>query len=181
MIIVVGLPGVGKTTIIQEASTKGWEIINYGSLMFELAKNEFGISSRDEIRKLDEKKQEKLQKKVGDYLAKRKEKNLILDTHCSIHTNNGYLPGLPFNLLKKLQVEKLILITAPIDDILKRRQIDQGRERDFQSKESIIEHEQLNMAYLAAYSVISGAPVSIIKNLDNKLEDSKKRFLELLE
>lgn len=180
MIIVMGVPGAGKTTVLEAAANNGWEIINYGTLMFELGK-EFGISNRDEIRKLDEKKQKELQKKVGLILASKNEKKLILDTHCSIRTPKGYLPGLPFEILKNLKVEGLILITAPVGDILRRRQTDQSRIRDLQTKEDLLEHEQINLAYLAAYSVLTSSPASIIINSDNNLQNSQKRLLELLE
>ncbi|PIN82994.1 hypothetical protein COV61_04405 [Candidatus Micrarchaeota archaeon CG11_big_fil_rev_8_21_14_0_20_47_5] len=94
MIIVLGLPGSGKSTVLSLLQDKSCKRLNYGSLMFEIAQKEFGISSRDEIRKLTAEKQKKVQAKVGEMLANEKGK-VLLDTHCSVSTPSGYLPGLP--------------------------------------------------------------------------------------
>jgi adenylate kinase len=181
MIIVMGLPGAGKSTVLEAVEKKGWEIINYGTLMLEIAKKEYKIEDRDSIRKLDQEKQKKLQALVGKYLAAKKEKNIILDTHCSVNTPKGYLPGLPFEILKNLKVERLILITAPIDQIIRRRTTDNTRIRDLQDEQSLLEHDQMNRYYLATYSVITGAPAAIIINYDGQLQQAQKRLLELLE
>ncbi|MEM4209502.1 MAG: adenylate kinase [Candidatus Anstonellaceae archaeon] len=181
--MVMGLPGAGKSTVLEIASQMGWEIINYGSAMFEIAQKKFKISHRDEIRKLPISAQKEIQKEVGIFLAQKSKnkREIILDTHCSINTPDGYLPGLPFEILKDLNIEKLVLITAPPQDILKRRVEDKSRIRDSQSLELIVEHEQLNRAFLAAYSFFCSAPASIIINADGKLEQSKQRLKQLLE
>jgi adenylate kinase len=181
MIIVMGLPGAGKSTVLSAAEQKGWEILNYGTLMFEIGKKEFNINHRDEIRKLDQQKQEHLQFQVGKYLANRKERKIILDTHCTIKTPSGYLPGLPFKILSLLHVEKLVLITAPISDILKRRKTDNTRIRDLEDEAALAEHDQMNKIYLGVYSVLSGAPANIIINKDGELEKAKEELLKLLD
>ena len=177
----MGLPGAGKSTVLEIVKKHGWEIINYGTLMLEIAKKKYKIQDRDSIRKLEQEKQKKLQALVGKYLASKKEKKIILDTHCLINTPKGYLPGLPLNILKNLKVERLILITAPIEQIIRRRNADNSRMRDVQDEQSLLEDEKMNRYYLAVYSVITGAPAAIIVNYDGQLEQSQKKLLELLE
>ena len=80
MIIVMGVPGAGKTTILKSLKTD-YKIVNYGDLMLEIEKKEFGIKDRDEMRKLPIEKQRLAQKLVADHLAKMTGK-VILDTHC---------------------------------------------------------------------------------------------------
>ena len=68
IIVVVGIPGVGKTTLVKklaeiiEAHNKSVNVTNFGTIMFEVAK-ENGLQNRDELRKLPISDQKKLQKK----------------------------------------------------------------------------------------------------------------------
>ncbi len=113
-------------------------------------------------------------------LAKEKRRNIILDTHCSISTPGGYLPGLPLASLQKWRVERLVLLTAPIDDVLGRRKNDTGRVRDAETPQALAEHDQMNRAYLAAYSALTGAPAIILVNANGKLAWVQERFRALL-
>jgi adenylate kinase len=180
MIIVMGVPGAGKSTVLKSAVEAGWKVLNYGDLMMEIAKGE-GINDRDELRKQPIEFQKRIQKKVGEYLAGEKKREVILDTHCSINTPKGYLPGLPFELLGQINVERLVYITASAQEIMKRRENDKTRVRNDQDLERLVEHDQINRAYLAAYSAFSGAPAKIIVNEQGKLEQACKQFKELLE
>ncbi|HQT44905.1 MAG TPA: AAA family ATPase [Candidatus Micrarchaeota archaeon] len=115
MIVILGVPGVGKSTVIKPlAEAKGYKMLNYGDMMFEIASKEFGVDHRDKIRALPKEKQLEIQEKVALVLAKEKGK-VILDTHCSIQTPQGYLPGLPKKLLEKLPVTGLVYVTAPAE------------------------------------------------------------------
>jgi len=180
MIIVMGEPGAGKTTVLSESLKRlpGWRSIVYGDLMFEVAKG-MGIARKDDIRKQPLHVQKKIQEKVALALAKEKG-NLILDTHCSILTPEGYLPGLPFHLLKRLKVERLIYISAPIEHIMARRQRDVTRARDIQPRAALEEHALLNRAFLCSYSAFAGAPISIIQNEDGALDKAVERFVALV-
>ncbi|VVB99113.1 Adenylate kinase [uncultured archaeon] len=180
MIIVMGLPGVGKSTVLGIVSEKpGYRILNYGTLMFDIAKREFGIKERDEMRKLDQEKQKKVQAKVGDALSKETGK-VILDTHCSISTPTGYLVGLPDPILAKLKVERLIYITAPIAEIVARRKNDPTRVRDADPEAALKAHDDYNRKLLAHYSEKSRAPSTIIYNYEGKLNAAQAELLSLL-
>jgi len=137
------------------------------------------VKARDELRHLTIEQQSQIQSGVAQKLAGMKGK-ILLDTHCSIHTPNGYYPGLPFDLLKHLRVDALVLITAPVNEILGRRKSDAARERDFQSERELEEHLRLNEAYLAAYSAFSGAPALVIENANGKLDVAVERLERLL-
>jgi len=181
MIIVMGLPGAGKSTVLKIAADAGWNVSNYGTEMFEIAKELYGIENRDQLRKLKAEEQKIVQAKVGEKLAAITERKTILDTHCSINTSKGYLPGLPYSIISKLKVERLVMVTAPIADIMQRRSADKSRVRDEQSEQSLAEHDDMNRNYLAAYSVICAAPAIILQNANGKLEQTQSRFAALLE
>ncbi|MCX8197146.1 MAG: adenylate kinase [Candidatus Micrarchaeota archaeon] len=178
MIIVMGLPGAGKSSVLS-AVPKDYKLVNYGDIMFSIAKKKYKIENRDQIRKLDPAKQKAIQAQVGRMLSKMKGK-VILDTHCSIATPKGYLPGLPFSLLSKLKVELLVLISAPVDEIIARRQNDPTRARDAQTPQSLEEHDWFNKAFLASYSSFTGAPCIVIFNRQGRLQEAQQRLLSLL-
>jgi len=179
MIIVMGLPGAGKSTVLAAAAKTDYKLVNYGDLMFEIASKEKIISHRDELRKLDPSQQKRVQAAVGKALAAMKGK-VLLDTHCSISTKKGYLPGLPYSLLSGLHVEYLVLISAPIEEILGRRKSDATRVRDAEPPESLAEHDSMNRSFLAAYSCLTGAPAAIILNRNGGLEAAQQKLLSIL-
>jgi len=167
MIIVMGLPGAGKTTVLKGVKS-GHRILNYGDLMFEIEKEKYGIKDRDEMRKLPVEEQKEVQKLVAQKLSHEKGK-IILDTHCSVSTPAGYYPGLPFDFLKGLDVDALVLITADPKEVEARRAQDPTRKRDV---DDVALHDALNKAFLAAYSAFTGAPAVVITNRQGKLEDA---------
>lgn len=181
MIILMGVPGVGKSSVLNATKQKkpDYKIVNYGDLMLEIFKEKYGIQNRDDMRKATIEQQKVVQKAVGEKLAKMDGKT-ILDTHCSIQTPKGYLPGLPFELLKNLKVDRLVLLSASIDEIYNRRKNDPTRTREV-NKEEIVEHDQMNKAYLAAYSAFAGAPATIVMNHDKRLEEAVAKIASLLD
>ena len=175
MIIVMGLPGAGKTTVLNGIESD-YAVVNYGDLMLEIEKEMFGIKDRDEMRKLPIEQQVQAQKKVYERLSQMKGK-VILDTHCSVSTPNGFFPGLPFEYLKMLKVEALVLITADVAEVAKRRLEDPTRIRDV---DDIALHDNMNKAFMAAYSAFTGAPAVVIYNRQDQLEAAVAQLQKVL-
>jgi adenylate kinase len=175
MIIVMGVPGAGKTSVLN-GTKSDYRIVNYGDLMLEIEKKEFGIKDRDDMRKLPIEKQKLAQKLAAEELARMPEKT-ILDTHCSIFTPQGYYPGLPFRFLKLWKVDAFVYVTADVNAIAARRQNDPTRARDV---DDIALHDEMNKAYLAAYSAFMGSPAVIIFNSQGKLEEAVAKLQALL-
>jgi len=183
MIIMMGLPGAGKSTVLSGVSKQKpeYKLLNYGTLMLEIAKEKFGIEDRDKIRTLTADQQKEVQKAVGKKLAKEKGK-VILDTHCSILNPNKkfYLPGLPYSLLKDLKVDMLILLTGDIEELAQRRANDPTRSRAV-DKNEIAAHDMHNRMLLACYSALSGAPAKVIMNRNGKVDEAVADFVSVLE
>jgi len=175
MIIVMGVPGAGKTSVLN-GTKSDYKIVNYGDLMLEIEKKEFGIKDRDDMRKLPIEKQKLAQKLVAEELARMPDKT-ILDTHCSISTPSGYYPGLPFRFLKLWKVDAFVYVTADVKVIVARRQNDPTRARDV---DDIALHDEMNKAYLASYSAFMGSPAVIIFNNQGKLEEAVAKLQALL-
>jgi adenylate kinase len=175
-VVISGIPGVGKSTILEMVSKKSqYEIINFGSLMFDMARDLDLVKSRDGIRKLDVDTQKNLQKKTSNKLGKMD--NIIIDTHMSIKSPAGYLPGLPAWVLTELMVSSYFLIESTPEEIKNRRDTDSTRSRDEDTVTDIKEHQEVNRYYAVAYSVYSGATIKYIYNPDNHPEIAADNIL----
>ncbi len=184
-VIITGVPGVGKTTVVNEALQKinqegiNYESLNFGTFMFELAQKEGIVSDRDEMRKLDRGEQKRLQKMAAKEISKRPG-NIIIDTHASIRTPKGFLPGLPEWVLAELMPDTVVLVETDEDQILLRRMGDETRVRDMEGARSISEHQQFNRSIAAAYAMVTGCSVKIVVNPDFLLERAVLDMAELL-
>jgi adenylate kinase len=185
-VIIVGVPGVGKSTIISNATStlqkKGTRLstVVFGSVMFEEAKK-LGINDRDQIRKLTVDVQQRLQNMTADHITSLNDLLVIVDTHLFIKTQSGYYPGLPMNLILKLNPERLILITANPEEILNRRKNDSTRTRDLISDDEIKRDIEVSLSMISSLSILTGAPFEIIHNHDNMIDSATSLLVELLE
>ncbi|WP_064496506.1 adenylate kinase [Methanocaldococcus jannaschii] len=187
VVVIVGVPGVGSTTVtnkaIEELKKEGieYKIVNFGTVMFEIAKEEGLVEHRDQLRKLPPEEQKRIQKLAGKKIAEMaKEFNIVVDTHSTIKTPKGYLPGLPAWVLEELNPDIIVLVEAENDEILMRRLKDETRQRDFESTEDIGEHIFMNRCAAMTYAVLTGATVKIIKNRDFLLDKAVQELIEVL-
>lgn len=184
-VIIVGVPGVGKSTIISNATAtlkKKGTILNtvvFGSVMFEEAKK-LGINDRDQIRKQTIDVQQRLQNMTADHISSLNESIVVVDTHLFIKTQSGYYPGLPMSLILKLNPERLILITANSEEILNRRKNDSTRTRDLISDDEIKMDIEVSLSMISSLSILTGAPFEIIYNHDNMIDSATSLLVELL-
>jgi len=178
-VVVTGVPGVGKTTImVPAAKMAGREIVTYGTVMFEMAKSEGLVKDRDEMRKLPINTQRDLQKRAAKKIYEMGD--VVIDTHCTIKTPNGYWPGLPKHVIENLMPDSIVLIEAEPEEIAKRRAKDATRVRDSDLIESIAEHQQINRYVSMAYAALTGATVMILKNEEGKVEETARKLAEIL-
>lgn len=175
IVIVVGIPGVGKSTVISRANEllKEKEIdistVIFGTLMFEKAKSK-GITSRDEMRSLSINEQKELQRQAAMEISEFKDNYVVIDTHLFIKTPEGYYPGLPYDLLKIINPNHFVLILASSNNILSRRTNDLTRKRDIISEDDIQDELDIAMSMVSSSALLSGAPFTIINNEDNKVD-----------
>jgi adenylate kinase len=185
--VLTGIPGTGKTTTAKMAlellknERIVYELITYGDVMFDIAKGLNAVKNRDEMRKLDPANQKEIQKEAAKKIAAMAgTKKVLLDTHCTIATPRGYLPGLPQWVLAELKPNAFILVEAKPEEIAARRQTDATRQRDAELTEEIRTHQELNRAIAMSYSVFTGATVKIIQNPQGMMEEASKNMAEAL-
>lgn len=178
-VVIAGVAGVGKSTVLDLVS-KGtnYDVVNFGTLMFEMAQEIGLVSSRDELRKLGVDTQINLQKKASSAIGKMD--YVIIDTHMAIKSPKGFLPGLPEWVIRELKVSSYFLIEADPNLIKMRRNSDDSRMRDEDSVEQIREHQEINRYYAVAYSVYTGATVNFIENPQDKAEIAADNIIRRL-
>jgi len=180
VIVVTGIPGVGKTTVMQKAA-EGMDVsfVTFGTVMANIAIEDALVKNRDEMRKLTLKQQKDLQIKAAEKIAKMR--NVILDTHCTIKTPKGYIPGLPEWVIKRINPTSIVIVEADSQEIYNRRANDATRNRDPDTVAQIEEHQMINRATAMAYAALTGATVKIVFNHDNKIEEAVKQAATVLE
>lgn len=184
-VIITGVPGVGKTTVVNGAMEMlaregvSYQNINFGSFMFEVAQSEGLAADRDQMRKLDRSVQKRLQKLAAEKMAA-VEGNIIIDTHASVKTPAGYMPGLPEWVLTALMPDTIVLVETDDDQILIRRLSDASRIRDMEGAGSIREHQQMNRSFAASYAMLTGCTVAIVTNADHLLEQGVFALVDVL-
>ncbi|MFB6282902.1 MAG: adenylate kinase [Halobacteria archaeon] len=186
--VLTGVPGVGATTLadhaLSELQERGveYEVVSFGTVMLETAKDKDLVDSRDELRKLDSEEQREIQQEAGSRIAERaEESNVIVDTHCTIKTPEGYLPGLPEWVLKSLQPDIVVLVEADPDEILFRRIDDETRTRDMETTEEISTHQEMNRAAGMSYATLTGSTVKPVENPDGGVEEAAEKLADSLE
>lgn len=190
IIIISGLPGVGKSSVLNTAFSKvssslsnlKVKIINYGDAMLETALSLGWVKHRDEMRKLSIDKQISLQREAAFKIKKEAENCdlLIIDTHMFINTPEGRWPGISMNNLDLIKPSAFILIEATPEEIIQRRSKDKSRIRELYDVEEIKDELIYNRIIAGILSVLTGMPVSIIMNKEGKLEEAADRLAKVL-
>ena len=185
-VVVVGIPGVGKTTVVSKVVeklntlNKSVSVHSFGTVMFEEAKED-GLKDRDDLRKLTVEEQKNLQKKAAEKIAEHQENIVIIDTHAFISTKEGYYPGLPHYVIQILKPTHFIAVSAKPDEIYNRRTNDDTRDRDIISIGSIKEELDVQDAMLSSCSVLSGSPMKVVLNTEGKVEEAADSIINAIE
>lgn len=106
--------------------------------------------------------------------------NVIIDTHCTIKTPKGFLPGLPKWVLEELQPTQFILIEAEPSEIMYRRMTDDTRKRDMEYADEIDLHQAMSRATAMSYAVLTGCTVAMVQNNDDGLDKAVAEIVEIL-
>lgn len=188
VIVVTGIPGVGKTTVIKEAANligkneKEIGFVTYSSIMIEIATEEGYIVNRDDLRHLSIKTQKTLQQKAAKKIAKiSKDKKIqVIDTHMIIRTDIGYWVGLPQNVLTIIKPDLFVLIEAEPNEILSRRRKDYSRRRDEVLQSEINEEIDYSRSVAATCATFTGSPIKSFKNPQGEQVKVAKQLMDLI-
>lgn len=182
VVVVAGIPGSGSTTVLKGAILDlDYVHVNYGDVMMEIAQKKNLVKDRDSIRTLSPDVQKDVQREAAKNIREMaQQSNIIVDTHCTVKTPLGFLPGLPPWVLEELQPDQFVLVEADGDEILMRRIQDTTRIRDMEKLRDINLHQEMNRSVAMAYAALTGATVQIIQNHDDQLDETVARMIETL-
>lgn len=182
--IIVGLSGVGKSTVIEEAmllSNKDYKVINYGDRMLETAKEQDLVDSRDEMKNLEQDTYREIQMDAAESIVEDAEdEDVIVDTHAAIKSPYGFIPGLPKWTVENLDPEKIIIVDASAKQIFKRSQGDDDRDREHDSVEDVQLYRNVAREMAATGAVMTGAYLQVIENKPGKAQAAAEKLVETL-
>jgi len=161
---VVGVPGVGKTSLCEAVSRElGYQYVNYGELMLGLAISCDLAHNLEDMLQLSPQLQYHIWKRAA--LSIQDNKNVLIDLHGIDLTRDGYLISLPFEFIPP---EIIVIIEASYDEILDRRVQDISKNRIMEGYKNIEEYMSLLKYSMATINAILGSNLVILKNSDFK-------------
>ena len=184
-VIIVGIPGVGKSSVIslaiEQLNQKGKKatIAVFGTVMLEEA-HKMGVKNRDELRKMSLGKQRDLQEMAAKRISQIEDSIVIIDTHLFIKTIEGYYPGLPMRLLDIIKPTHFVMVVAEAGEIVNRRKTDKSRDGDIVAVEDIQDELDILRVMIASSSILTGSPFIVIVNNDNRIEKAVSSMVKIL-
>jgi len=181
-VVVVGVPGVGKTTVVEGlvSEYRGAKLVNFGTVMLKTGLSLKWIKNRDDIRKLTVEKQRSLQKVAASKISKMKDRTVVVDTHLFIRTKEGFWPGLPFDVVRALRPTHLVLVQASPEEVARRRTADSKRYRDTLTMDDLEEELGLARSFLAVSSTLTGAPMLMVNNSEGRAAEVASEIASML-
>lgn len=169
--MVTGIPGVGKTTVLNELQDLAKQnkfnltVLNFGTVMNEIMRELGKDLHRDDMRQQNIEAQKKAQELAASEIVNRSARGTtVVDTHMFIRTSSGLWAGLPQNVLQRLSPRLLVLVEADPEQIAARRRTDTDRKREQALGDDIMFDLEWSRATAAASAVATGAPVKVIRN-----------------
>ncbi len=186
-VIVAGVPGVGKTTILRELEQVARKkkvsirIVNFGSVMNQLFKRRGKGIHRDHMRRQDISLQSMIQQQAAQEISKtRTRSTLVVDTHMFVRTKDGIWPGTPRRVLEGLRPDMIVLIEADPKEVAKRRSADTTRERETGNVEDVKTDLEWSRYMAGANAVLAGVPIQIVHNRSGRPREAAEDLLRII-
>ena len=173
VVVVTGVPGVGKTTLCRRVSEDlGYNYVNYGDLMLNIAKSKDLASTDSEMFSLDIDTQQIIWK--GAALKIKDMGRVLVDLHGVDQSSIGYILSLPIEIISP---DIIVVIESSKDNILGRRRKD-TKERIIDTIKSLNEHLNMLRTSMAVCSALLGCNLIVLENDD--FEDCFAKLKNLL-
>ncbi|MEM0150126.1 MAG: AAA family ATPase [Candidatus Micrarchaeaceae archaeon] len=179
IVILGGLSGVGKSTLLKSIDTSKYVIKNLGDIIEQIVEEEGDKEDRDDFKKqrgdVQMERAAEAFRKIGAMNG-----DIIVDTHVSLKNGPRYTPGLPMNTLRLIPgLVGLIYIVASPHEISSRRANDQTRHRDTE-EDTIQKQMDMDMATLSFYSSYLNISLYIINNREGRKEQASSELRSAL-
>jgi adenylate kinase len=159
MVVVTGVPGVGKTTLCRRVSKElNYNYVNYGDLMLEISRSRDLASTDLQMFSLDLEIQHEIWKSAA--LKIKDMKGVIVDLHGVDQSEIGYIISLPLEIIKP---DIILIVESSKDKIFRQRNKD-AKKRIIDTIESLTEHMDVLRNTMASCSVILGCNFAVLEN-----------------
>lgn len=186
LIIVAGMAGTGKTSIIRGVSGaeefRGVKVLNFGDLFLKAYRDEGGSAdNKDQLRLLQRRDHDRIAEKVWTGISN-EEGNVILDTHAFVEREGRLVGGLPADVMLRFRSNIGAFVYIDSDDgvLLRRLEADTTRNRERPTEQELSYHKAADIAVLANYSACFGVPLCVIVNKEGQLRASVERLKDHL-
>lgn len=187
MLVVTGLTGAGKSTVLAEVvKKKKVNVVNYGDVMLKMAQKKGIVKSRDEFSNIPGMlvtKHMALQTAAARMI--KDSPKSILDTHAILSRQpQGYISGIPPVLLTRIKYDGFVFVDAPSDEVIARRRKDLAsgkRMRPIPTQAQVDEDRLFSKILIGYYAGATGAPFWFIQNREGKLNEAVNQFVAILD
>lgn len=185
VILLTGIPGIGKSTIsrLMVNKLKNITSIGFGDLIYEVLHNEGKKPSRNRIKTTPDKfvtintiktAAEILLKKIAEI---RLCKNVLIESHAVVRDSYGFWIIPEINDFKKAQLDAIIVIHATFE-IFEKRMKESTDGRYLISGETFSKYQSLQDSVAINFSLLSDCPLYIVET-DNDLESTENSLLHI--
>jgi len=179
-VVVAALPGSGKTTIMKLVKRRlpRVRVVNVGDMIRKIAMKKLKIRDRDQLRgRLTIQQQRDFQEHTAREISKMRARDLLIDTHTSVKTPNGFFPGLSEVTAHLIRPDVIVLLEYRPEDIIARRRHDKTRTRDADTPKSLRLHQESSrqFAFEAAEHIEAAVKVVDLRYRQKKPFEHTKR------
>ena len=177
LILFVGTPGAGKSTILNSLALTTKErlsVVNLGDELLSIAKKKTGMTDREQLGMRGEEEIKKDREEAFSDIIARKH-DTIIDTHLTIKYGRRYIPGVTIKELEHIRIKAIIYVDATAKEIWHRRHSDPSKanRRNINDTEAEIEEQRnINLAILSSCAITLSIPIYIIYNRDGRQEEA---------
>jgi adenylate kinase len=164
--IVTGIPGVGKSTVCAAiAEARDLRVWEFGEEMAAEGIANGSLSDYADLERLALPDRIALQSAVAERIAVDRPTESIVAAHLVVSAPEGFVPGLPLAVLRKLAPVAIVLLSAPVAEV-RRRRPDGADETVLASHATVLEIAAVKL------STDLEVPLSIVANVDGALAEA---------
>lgn len=183
-IMVTGVPGVGKSTVLASAIiNEHFDVFEFGDQMLRLG-SAFNVNTKADILKLPIAQRVQLQTAVaGLIVSDPSRRNTLIDGHLLVASTSGFAPGLPYSCIAMLGLTAVVFLTAEPSEIVGRREKEKAKYETtpgWDSPDKVAEHQELARNASLTYTLMSEASYTTLVNAEDQQKQTAHKLREYL-